>query len=220
MVVPYDSWIQRVCPAPRRHLAQLVLRFGLKTGLDIGCGETSPLAPLRARGFRSIGIDASPECIERARRKGLHDDYYCADIRTFPLRSLAPIEVVVMSHVIEHFSRDEGLNLLREAEQLAGRLLYVETPHGFVEPAYYDGDPFQRHRSGWFPWDFEARGYSVFGSGLAFLRPPQGGSRALPEGAIRWAERLSQLFVFRRPGWCSTLAAIRYQDEHGNIRRL
>jgi hypothetical protein len=220
MIVPYDSWIQRVCPTPKRYLAQLVMRFGLKTGLDIGCGESSPLTPLRAHGFRSIGVDASSERIENAKRRDLHDDYYCADIRTFPLGSLPPLDVVVMSHVIEHLNREEALNLLRTVEQSARRLVYVETPRGFVEPGYYDGNVLQRHLSGWFPWDFEGRGYTVFGSGLGWRRGPQAGASILPELLIRWTERLCQRFVFRRPGWGSVIAAIRYQDEDGNIRRI
>jgi hypothetical protein len=202
-------------------LAQLVVRFGLKTGLDIGCGENSPLAPLRARGFRSIGIDASPDRVESARRKGEHDEYHCGDIRTFPLRSIPPIDVVVMSHLIEHLSREQGLDLLQVAEQLAQRLVYVETPRGFMEQLHcYDGDLLQQHCSGWFPWDFEGRGYTVFGSGLGWLRARDGRSSALPEAVTRWTERLCQRLVFRRPGWGFVIAAIRYRDEHGNIRSL
>jgi hypothetical protein len=221
VIVSYDSWIQRVCPAPWRYLAQLAERFDLKTGLDIGCGESSPLTPLRARGFRSIGLDASPERLESARRKGQHDDYFCADILKFPLDSLPPIDVVVMSHVIEHLGREEGLELLQVAERLARRLIYVETPLGFMEQYHcYDGDSLQQHRSGWFPWDFEARGYTVFGNGLRLLRPRHGRRKPLPEGVSRWADHLCQWLVFRRPRWSFSIAAIRYQDEHGNLLRL
>jgi hypothetical protein len=218
MVVAYDSWMQKVCPAPRRYLAQLIIRFDLKTGLDIGCGESSPLTPVRARGFRSIGIDASPERIESSRRSGAHDEYYCADIRSFALDSLPPIDVVVMSDVIEHLSREEGLELLQVAERLAKRLVYVETPLGFMEQFHcYDGDSLQQHRSGWFPWDFEGRGYTVFGSGLGWLRARHGRSRPLPETVVRWTGRLCQWLVFRRPRWGSAIAAIRYRDKLGNI---
>jgi hypothetical protein len=220
-VVAYNSWIQRVCPAPRRYLAQLVVRFGLKTGLDVGCGESSPLTPLRKNGFRSIGLDASPERLENARRRSEHDEYYCADILTFPLDSLPPVDVVVMSHVIEHLSREDGLRLLQVAERFARRLIYVETPRGFMEQLdCLQGDLLQEHRSGWFPWDFEARGYMVFGSGLGLLRPRHGRPSALPESLTRWTGRLAQAVVFRNPQWSSAIAAIQYRDEQGNIRTI
>lgn len=210
------TWLQRVCPAPRRYVAELVTRFGLSSGLDIGCGENSLLAPLRPRGLFSVGLDASAECIRSARDRGLHDDYICGDIRAFPLDSVSPRpDVVVASHVIEHLSREEGFELLVRVEQLAGRLVYVETPYGFVEPGHYTGGAFERHRSGWFPWDFEARGYTVFGSGVRRLR-----ESGLPGGFIRWVDRLCQWAIFRRPGWAGTIAAIRYCDADGRIRPL
>jgi len=216
MRVRYDSWIQKVCPSPKRYLAELAVRFGLRSGLDIGCGENSPLTPLRSRGFFSIGLDASPERIRSARNKGLHDDYICADICSFSLDSLgARPDVVVLSHLIEHLGREAGFELLRRVEQIAGRLVYVETPFGFVEPAYCTGDDFEWHRSGWFPWDFEARGYTVFGSGLRGLWASK-----LPEGLIRGTDRLCQRVVFRRPRWANAIAAIRYSSDDGRIRRV
>src|SRR5262249_45209512 len=101
--LPYRSWVQMLCPAPHRFVQRLILERGLKTGLDIGCGESSLLTPLRAYGFQSVGLDAWPEQIDRARALDLHDDYLVGDIRTLtPGRSF---DVVVLNHMIEHLPR-------------------------------------------------------------------------------------------------------------------
>ncbi|HVN31492.1 MAG TPA: class I SAM-dependent methyltransferase [Thermoanaerobaculaceae bacterium] len=211
------GWVQLVCPAPKRYLQELIRTNDLRTGLDIGCGEGSPLAALRARGFRSTGIDIYSENIASARARSTHDEYLLGDFRTaaFPGR----FDVVVLSHVIEHFTRDEGEEVLRQAESLATRLVYVETPNGFLEQLRTDRNPFERHLSGWFPHDFEARGYTVFGSGPRFLRSAllSGGPVSGPLSGV--IGRALQRWYFRRPVHAAIIAAIRLVDEGGNVRR-
>jgi hypothetical protein len=196
----------------------LILERGLATGLDIGCGESSLLTPLRAYGFHSVGLDAWPEQIERSRALGLHDDYVIGDIRT--LTPDRPFDVVVLNHVIEHLPRDQGVELLQRVESLARRMVVVGTPNGFLEQTALDGNPFQRHFSGWFPHDFEARGYTVFGGGLRCLRGPAGRAKYLPERSVRLAERLTAWWVHRHPRTAHSLTAVRYQEENGCLRQL
>jgi len=216
--LPFRPWVQRICPAPRRLLQALIVRDDLQTGLDIGCGESSPFSDLHARGFRSTGLDVSPARLEVSRQRGLHDDYVLGDIRTVAFEHR--FDVVVLSNVIEHFSRDDGMDLLRRVESLASRIVYIETPNGFREQPDLNGDPAQRHFSGWFPHDFEGRGYTVLGSGIRGLRGVAGRARFFPESIVRFVERSLQWFVFRRPRWTGTLAAIRFVDEHGNVRSV
>jgi hypothetical protein len=218
----YDSWLQHLCPSPRRYLQQLVARLGLRTGVDLGCGENSLLAPLRQQGSWYVGVDASPGRLRKAERRGLFDEYVCAEVVDW-LRSEARggrrWGVVVASHLIEHLDRDTGAELLALAETVATRLVYVETPHGFVEPGFED-DALSGHRSGWFPWDFEARGYAVFGMGVRWLRGPRGRARCGQEFLTRSAERAFQWLSYRCPRIAATLAAIRHTDETGMVRRL
>ena len=215
---PFKPWIQRICPAPRRLLQALIVRDGLRIGLDIGCGEASPLSDLRKWGFRSTGLDVSSARLEVSRQRGLHGEYVLGDIRTVAFEHR--FDVVVLSNVIEHFSREDGTDLLRRVEGLASRIVYLETPNGFREQPDLDGDPAQRHLSGWFPHDFGGRGYTVLGSGIRGLRGVAGRARFFPEIVVRFIERILQWFVFRRPRRAGTLAAIRFMDEHGNVRSV
>jgi hypothetical protein len=190
----------------------------LSSGLDIGCGGASPLTDLRSRTFASTGIDVDARAIQTSRANQTHDRYIVGDFMALDLREA--FDVVVLSHVIEHFERDRGMEVLRRVETTATRLLYVETPFGFFEQDDYDGNPFQRHLSGWFPNDFESRGYTVYGSGPRWLRRPMGRPKPLPEPLMRSIERSLQWFYFTRPQRAATISAIRFKDAAGNLRRV
>lgn len=196
----------------------LIRHLGLRTGLDIGCGEGSPLTSLRGPGFTSTGIDIDAKSIEHAKIKGIHDDYILGDFMTMDLKR--NFDVVVLSHVIEHFDRDTGKRVLQRLEQLSSHLIYVETPNGFLEQTDYDGNPYQRHLSGWFPHDLESRAYTVFGSGPKWLMVPMGQSRRLPQFLRRALTRGLQWYYFRRPKRAGVIAGIRYRDEQGNLRTV
>ena len=74
-----SAFIQFLCPAPKRHLQSLILEMGLKSGLDIGCGEWSLLTSLRSTEFKTTGIDVDARSIERAKTRNQHDDYILGD---------------------------------------------------------------------------------------------------------------------------------------------
>lgn len=204
---------QMLCPAPRRYAQELIIKHGLKTGLDIGCGEFSILTELRKSGFKSTGMDASPEMLESAREKHLHDNYMAGQFLTANVGD--QYDVVVMSHVIEHFSKEDGERVLEKAEKISARMVYIETPYGYLEQGDVAGNPFQRHLSGWLPVEFGARGYTVFGAGIRGMRGGEGKSLLFAEFITRFIERSTQHLVFRRPSIAGTISAIRLLDENG-----
>lgn len=210
--------VQALCPAPKRLLQQLIIELGCRTGLDVGCGAGSPLTGVRSPSFRSTGIDADPVALERSRENGVHDSYIQANFLEHDFKE--HFDVVVMSHVLEHFSRDAGVDVLRRLEGLARTLLYVEVPYGFIEQFAVEGNPHQRHLSGWFPEDFEGRGYTCFGSGARMLRAHPRRRPMLPNLVRRNLLRAVQWFVFQRPRFGDAIAAIRLVDGDGNLRQI
>jgi hypothetical protein len=214
---PFHPAKQLLVPSPKRHLQTLIATLGLKTGLDIGCNVQSPLTPLRGlNGFQSTGLDAYAPAIETARCLNLHDEYICADARDLGVG--LKFDVVVASHIIEHLKREDGFELLLKMESLATRIVYVETPYGFLQQDARDGNSFQRHLSGWFPHDFMSRGYAVFGMGLRVLRGPEGKARLLSDPFARLIERSFQWYTFENPGWSHNISGIRYMDGGGNLK--
>jgi SAM-dependent methyltransferase len=195
--------------------ASLVVSSGCRNVLDVGCGQNSFLSSLREIGVRTTGIDADPKTIEQAERLNLHDAYICGNI--FDVRIDKDFDAVVCSHVIEHFTREDGLQLLIWLEKISRKLLYIETPVGFLAQGAIDRNVYQRHLSGWYPADFRARGYRVYGSGIRFLRGNVGKARFLPESITRTIERLGQNIIFRAPSIAHALSAIRYLDTEGNL---
>jgi hypothetical protein len=80
-------------------------------------------------------------------------------------------DVVIANELIEHLDKWAGWKLLERLEQIASRLIIVTTPNGFVPQGPEHGNPWQRHRSGWFTHDFEGLGYDVHGIfGPKFMR--------------------------------------------------
>lgn len=216
ILLPYNRIIQAVCPAPKRHLQNIILTKKFQTGLDIGCGDYSLLTPLRAYGFHSTGLDAWQGTVDACKIRNAHDEYLLGNF--LEMEFSKKFDVIILSHVIEHMDRETGMKVLRKIEGLAKYLVYIETPNGFLEQLDMGGNPWQRHLSGWFPHDFESRGYSVYGSSPKFLLGSMGYSKVLPSLVSRAIARSVQFYYFRKPRAAHAFGAIRFTDDEGNIR--
>ncbi len=74
------------------------------------------------------------------------------------------VDSVFMIDIIEHLEKEDGLQLLKEADRVARKQIIIFTPLGFY-PMHFkekdqkdawglDGNDFQEHKSGWLPEDF------------------------------------------------------------------
>lgn len=75
------------------------------------------------------------------------------------LKHAEPTESIYMLDVIEHMEKDEAVEVIALAEQVAQKQLIIFTPHGFLQQTV-DGwglgeDDWQTHRSGWLPDEFK-----------------------------------------------------------------
>lgn len=153
------------------------------TGLDIGCGRFSNLTALRPQ-LVSTGIDSFAPAIEEAKSRNLHDHYIVDDVMRHNFAG-EKFDVVVANEVIEHLDKLAGWELLKRLESLSGKLVVITTPNGFLPQGAEFGNPWQRHKSGWFVHDFIGLGYLVRGFyGPKFMRGYAGqmkwrGSRVL-----------------------------------------
>jgi SAM-dependent methyltransferase len=99
--------------------------------VDLGCGDGMLLRVFSELGFTDLsGVDGSPEMVEKCRAhfpKVEHGDlvgYLKATDRTF--------QVIALFDVIEHFTREEGLDLLDmvKGKLRPGGLLLLQLPNG------------------------------------------------------------------------------------------
>ncbi|NBD23880.1 class I SAM-dependent methyltransferase [Paenibacillus glycinis] len=133
--------------------------------LDVGCGPCLILDDLPYAHIVALDIHR-PYLLNRATKSGhvipLNADAHAIG-RLFVPNSFSAVSFV---DSIEHFPKQEALDMLREAETIARKQVIVFTPRGFFPQENVDlyglnGEVFQMHRSGWEPEEFERMGYEV-----------------------------------------------------------
>jgi SAM-dependent methyltransferase len=95
--------------------------------LDVGCGTGRNLDLLRSLGFaRLVGVDRNPDLVAGVVQRG----FTCLTPEQLETENTQPFDLILMSHIIEHFHHDELLNFM---ESYLGRLrigghLVIVTP--------------------------------------------------------------------------------------------
>lgn len=135
--------------------------------LDVGCGVDSPVQYLQ-KDMRRVGVDVFAPAIEESKRRGIHSEYHEMNIGDIGTK-FAPLsfDCVLASDVIEHVTKEDGLKLIQNMELLAKHKVIIFTPRGFVPQDEHEGNPWQKHLSGWEVKEMQGYGYHVIGiSGL------------------------------------------------------
>lgn len=101
--------------------------------VDVGCGYGRTLRALKNRGIDAIGVETNSSIAERNRREGLR----CMSPDEF-LGGTSQADVMIMSHVIEHFAPEKLLEFMdRHLDRLRpGGHLIIATP--LLHPRFFD----------------------------------------------------------------------------------
>jgi SAM-dependent methyltransferase len=137
--------------------------------LDLGCGPSSPLQYCQ-NVKHSVGVEAFGPYLEKAKEKKTHTEFLGKKIEEvdFPENSF---DAVIMIEVLEHLPKDAGLEILKRAEKWARKKVVVTCPNGFLPQKELDGNPMQKHLSGWKLEEMEKMGFVCRGlAGLKSLR--------------------------------------------------
>ncbi len=124
------------------------------TVLDVGAGygKFGILAREYASPGRVDAVDVNPPRFEA------YDHFYRGDLRDID-RLLPPdaprYDLALFLDTIEHLEKAEAWTVLETLARRARRIL-ITTPWGF-RPQQVPGQPFETHRSGWYPWEFGCR---------------------------------------------------------------
>jgi 2-polyprenyl-3-methyl-5-hydroxy-6-metoxy-1,4-benzoquinol methylase len=100
--------------------------------IEIGCGNGGFLYCLKKFGYEnSYGIDISPEQIRIAKKLGMLN-VECADVIDFLQDKKGIYDVIVIRDVIEHFTKNEILEMLRLmfSSLKQGGIVIIQTPNG------------------------------------------------------------------------------------------
>ena len=168
--------------------------------LDLGCGPNSPIQHL-PESVKRVGLDTFEEAIHKSKAKGIHDEYYCADVlNSADIVGENSFDAVLASDLIEHLSKSDGHKLIKVMEFIGRKKSVIFTPNGFLEQEPYNDDPFQKHLSGWTPDEMTDRGYNVVGmKGAKCLRKERSKIKYKPVRIVRLISRLTQYFVRSKP---------------------
>lgn len=165
--------------------------------LDLGCG---PKSPIRDCGpfLYSVGVEAYGPYLEQSKRLGIHTEYIqkTLDAVEFPDKHF---DAVVLTEVLEHMPKEEGLALLEKTRHWAKKKIIVSTPNGFFPMGEVDGNHFQRHLSGWEVDELRQLGFEVRGlSGAKFLYRKENAVHSLvhEEGGLYANMRFKPKFFF------------------------
>ena len=98
--------------------------------LDIGCGTGMLLTALKLAGFENaLGVDISEQAVLLCRSKGLNVERISSIHEISPENDDARFDLVVMSHVLEHISKDSIIATLRHIREhvvsRAGKLVVM-----------------------------------------------------------------------------------------------
>lgn len=183
---------------------------GAKSVLDVGCGRNSPLAKIK-KNFYSFGIDVFEPSIKESKKTKIHDKYKVGNILKLNLLfKPKSFDVVMALDVVEHFKKKEGLQLIKDIENIAKKKVIIFTPFGFTQQHPYDGNPFQSHKSGWNISELEEMGYKVYGMrGFRFIRGEYATIKYKPW--LFWGafSTISQFFVYNYPNLAYQLLAVK-----------
>ncbi len=131
--------------------------------LDLGCGESSPISRIKKH-FTSVGVDAYSPSIVKSKKLNIHDRYILCDLLSIDKKIKSKsFDAVILLDVVEHFSKRDGLRLLKQAERVARKKIVVLTPNPYYRQDELGGNPYQLHKSGWKLTDFQNRGYCIRG---------------------------------------------------------
>lgn len=177
------------------------IKGSCQTLLDVGCGISSPVRSFGMSLTRSVGVDAFLPAIEQSRAAGIHDEYCLMDALDIRERfGKNSFDCVLAVSVIEHLEKQDGVDLLEQMEEVARNKTIVVTPVGFLPQSEYEGNPLQRHLSGWEVQEMRKRGYRVDGAaGWRSLRGERAEIVKRPR-PLWWTIAIaSQLVTYYRP---------------------
>jgi SAM-dependent methyltransferase len=140
-----------------------------ETVLDIGCGPSSPLAACKNIKY-SVGLEPFQEYINKASSAKIHSDYVNSKIEDAQFQDKS-FDAVILIDVIEHMNKESVLDLIEKAKRWAKKKIVVTTPNGYISQPELDGNPLQKHLSGWGFNELRELGFNIYGlAGLKSLR--------------------------------------------------
>jgi 2-polyprenyl-3-methyl-5-hydroxy-6-metoxy-1,4-benzoquinol methylase len=164
--MPIGSWsaFQRIIQGSLATNPASVLDLGIGFGMN-GCGIRNWLDMGYNFKTRLVGIEGFKKYKNPA--WGVYDKIIIGDIRKEIHNLDESFDLILMTDVIEHFTMEEGKQLLIELRGMAKKAVIISTPAIFFEQGAAYGNDFEIHKSLWRLNDFQQLGYGIVMNGNA-----------------------------------------------------
>jgi len=180
--------------------------------LDIGCGYNPGIKKTTNRMQHSVGMDTFSPSIEKAKVEKTHGEFILEDINTALEKVLdKSFDVVIALDLIEHFTKEKGIWLIKQMERIAIKKIIIFTPNGFVPQTPYDNNPWQEHLSGWEIPEMKNLGFAkILGfGGYKKLRGERFSVRFKPRLIWKFISFYTQLITFYKPKFAFSIFCIK-----------
>src|SRR5260221_2682582 len=153
------------CCDPCAIITRLALMDALRgcdNVLDVGCGYSMNMRWFKVK--HSVGIEGHQPSCEKARQQNTHDELVNGDVCALD-QYFQPgqFDACIALDVIEHLTKEGGIKLIEQMEQISRHKVIFLTPGGFLPQHSFDNNNLQEHLSGWDAAEMEQRGYQVIG---------------------------------------------------------
>ena len=169
---------------PLTHLNLLLRVLGESNGtiLDVGCGQGGIMRLVGRNSSFSVGIDISSSYLNECKKIKSHDGLILGDVRSLPFRRKS-FNLVLCFELIEHLTKEEGIQLIKDMEETAQQKVVIGTPvNGFSQELLRDNNQFQAHKSTWIPSELQTLGYHIISQGIFALEKAYRKSFGRPVG--------------------------------------
>lgn len=182
---------------------------GCNSVLDLGCGSSSWLqtGPIRY----SVGVEVFAPDLRESKRKGLHTHYILADVRKIEFKD-GSFDAVLASEIIEHLTKEEGYELIKNMTRWATKKVIISTPNGHVKQSQVriEYNPHQLHMSGWDIAELKQLGFKVKGAcGWRVLWNNEGRIRFRPETIWQTITSLTSIILYNFPQFSFDLFCVK-----------
>ncbi|WP_290686588.1 MULTISPECIES: class I SAM-dependent methyltransferase [unclassified Haematobacter] len=109
-----DGTLRRTSADTLSVLTSAFVDHGVRSVLDIGCGDGTLAAALDGRGFDVTGIDPSADALERARQRLPRSEFHCAPAEALP-GSMGRFDAACFVNSLHHVSPDRMQDALMGA---------------------------------------------------------------------------------------------------------
>jgi SAM-dependent methyltransferase len=191
--------------------------------LDLGCGYghwghlvKTHYTSLRSEPVSVTGVDIFDGNVGFCRSLGVYDQVVQQDVLAYlSTLSNASVDTVIATELIEHFTREDGTEILAEIDRVTARVAILSTPN---YAAFRGGgntmlgfNEWEHHLSRWTVADFSQRGYKVLGLSHKLHKTVPGAYRLL--SACPVLNALARGIAERVPSIALNLLAIKHFDQ-------